>query len=146
MKTIGQISAAVFRCFQSINGYKIRDLKIQSGQHDFLLTILIHEGTSQKEISERLCVGKSTTAKAIKELHRLGYVERRRDEHDRRVEHIFLTPAGRKAAAQVEAAYTETLKVAGAGLSPAEEKQLLSLMDRVLENLLAEKARIGDEV
>ena len=75
MKSISKYNAAIYRNGQSIINYKLKDLDIKSGQHDFFYIISKNEGISQKELSEYLYVGKSTTAKAVKNLVKNHYVE-----------------------------------------------------------------------
>ncbi len=96
MENISKLNAAIYRNAQSIINSKLIDLNIRSGQHDFLYVISKNEGISQKELSEFLYVGKSTTAKAVKNLVENDYVKRIQDENDKRIYRLYLTDAGKK--------------------------------------------------
>lgn len=52
------------------------------------------EGIQVSELARLARVRKQTTAQAVEQLERAGYVERRPDPHDRRAQHVFLTPKG----------------------------------------------------
>lgn len=136
MHKIGQLNAAIYRNMQIFLGNRLSGLDIKNGQYDFFLVISLYEGISQKQVSEHLCIGKSTTAKAVKNLVSKGYVRKEKDEKDGRVDHLFLTDKGRKEASFVEAIFEENQRVAESGLSEEEKKQLLFLMNRVLNNFV----------
>ncbi|MEW9124146.1 MAG: MarR family winged helix-turn-helix transcriptional regulator [Thermotaleaceae bacterium] len=137
MHRIGQLNAAIYRNMQIFLGNRLSGLDIKNGQYDFFLVISLYEGISQKEVSEHLHIGKSTTAKAVKNLVSKGYVRKEKDEKDGRVDHLFLTDKGRKEAPFVEAIFEENQRVAEIGLTKAESNQLLFLMNKVLNNFVA---------
>lgn len=138
MHRIGQVNAAIYRNMQIFLGNRLSGLEIKNGQYDFFLVISLHEGISQKEMSEHLRIGKSTTAKAVKNLVSKGYVRKEKDEKDGRVDHLFLTDKGQKEAPFVEAIFEENQRVAEIGLTEAESNQLLFLMNKVLNNFVTD--------
>lgn len=144
MQRIGQINAAIYRNMQIFLGNRLSELEIKNGQYDFLLVISLREGISQKEMSEHLRIGKSTTAKAVKNLVGKGYVRKEKDAKDGRIEHLFLTDKGRKEAPLVKAIFEENQRVVELGLTADESKQLLFLLNKVLNNFVADnKVYIG---
>ena len=145
MITLGRMNTAIYRNMQAQISGRLAGLDINSGQYDFFLVISRKEGISQKQLSEYLYIGKSTTAKAVKQLVARGYVEKQRDTQDRRVEHLYLTQRGRDVAPLVQEMFQENLDVAARGLSQREHQQLLELMERVLANLVAEGDRKGEQ-
>jgi DNA-binding MarR family transcriptional regulator len=79
--------------------------------HFGMLTILDAEGpVSQQELGRRAGVDPSTMVARIDALERLGYVERRRSERDRRAYELFVTAQGqrvRREMAKAAATYAE---------------------------------------
>ena len=71
------------------------EMNAHHGQGRIIFLLLENEGISQKELSEYLYVGKSTTAKAVKNLVKNHYVEVKKDEHDKRVHRLYLTKKGK---------------------------------------------------
>ena len=140
MSTIGQLSTAIYRNMQILLGNRLANLDIKNGQYDFLYVISLEQGITQTQLSAHLRIGKSTTAKAVKNLVGKGYVEKRKSETDARVDHLYLTERGREIAPCVAEIFRENLSVAARGLSKAQQAQLLELMDIVLQNLVTENS------
>lgn len=55
-----------------------------------------HEGSSQRELAELMHIEPPTLVRHLDKLAHEGLVERRRDERDRRIARVYLTPAGRR--------------------------------------------------
>jgi DNA-binding MarR family transcriptional regulator len=90
---------------------------------------------SQRAISERLRLDPSDLVGFVDWLESAGFVERQRDERDRRRYAVDLTPAGRQALrTRARAAERMNAELFGA-LTEAEREQLLTLLLRSLEGL-----------
>lgn len=135
MYTIGQLCTAIYRNLQILLGRKLRDINIKNGQYDFFYAISLWEGLSQKDLSERLFIGKATTAKAVKDLVQKGYVFKEKDEKDGRVDHLYLTEKGKATAPMIAQIFRSNLDVCESGLTDAEMSTLLTLLEKVLINL-----------
>jgi DNA-binding MarR family transcriptional regulator len=88
--------------------------------------------SSQREISERLRLDPSDLVAFVDFLEQAGFVERRRDPHDRRRYEVGLTPAGRRALrvrAQAAERMNEDLF---RGLEPKEREQVHALLLKAL--------------
>lgn len=145
MEPIGKLNAAIYRNLQSIINHKLNGIPILSGQCDFFFVISQNEGISQKQLSQHMFVNKSTTAKAVKNLIKEGLVKKNKDKDDKRLEHLYLTPAGRAIAPQIERMFEENIAIAASNLSVEETSQLANILRKVLQNLIDEKHKItGD--
>ena len=87
------------------------------------------EGIHVSELARLARVRKQTTAEAVAQLERLGYVERRPDPHDRRARLVYLTERG-KAVGPIAAAAASRVIGHWAELTSAEE------LDNLRESLL----------
>ena len=93
------------------------------------------EGIRVSEIARLAHVRKQTTAEAVEQLERLGYVERRPDPHDRRARLVFLTERG-KAVRPVALATGRRVEQHWAELtSPGEVEALRNSLQRLLAEL-----------
>jgi MarR family transcriptional regulator for hemolysin len=66
-----------------------------------LRTAAEHEGSSQREVAAHMHIEPPTLVRHLDQLADEGLVERRRDEQDRRVTRVYLTPAGRRRLAEL---------------------------------------------
>lgn len=146
MKSISKYNAAIYRNGQSIINYKLKDLDIKSGQHDFFYVISKNEGISQKELSEYLYVGKSTTAKAVKNLVKNNYVAVQKDKNDKRVHRLYLTEKGKEAAPVIEAVFLEITDTFTKGLTEQEKEQVYVGLKKILHTIYEEKNKLNDEI
>ena len=62
----------------------------------YFMTVSRFPGIPQKELAEKIAIDKTQTTKAVDCLERCGYVERRKEEGDQRINGLFLTAEGRK--------------------------------------------------
>ncbi len=145
MSTISKYNAAIYRNIQSILNDRLIDLAIGSGQHDFLYVISKFQGITSKALSERLHVGKSTTAKAVKHLVLHGYVRKEKDVKDRRCDRLFLTDKGVEIAPRIQATFKELVDLTTNGLTDDEVEGTINILKKVLENLHNEKVKINTE-
>ena len=127
--------AAIHRNTQISFNKQLEDMEISSGQHDFLYVISLFEGLTQKELSQRLIVGKSTTAKAVKHLMTKGFIRRETDQVDKRCKRLYLSEKGIKAKPMLEATFKNVNDILFDGLSESESKQLNQHLQKVLTNI-----------
>ena len=115
---------------------------IGCGQLRFLMELYLVDGINQEQLSERLRVDKGTTARAVKKLEELGYLQRSRDPEDRRVYRLQLTPAGKELGPVVRETRKKLTERLTAGFSEGERETLRGLLDRVVHNIAGD---IGGE-
>lgn len=145
MEPIGKLNAAIYRNLQSLINYQLSDIPILSGQSDFFFVVSKNEGISQKELSAHMFVNKSTTAKAIQNLVKNGFIRKVKDEHDKRVDRLYLTSAGQAIAPKIESIFAQNIAAAAGKLSAEEKQQLAVLLHKVLANLIDEKQNFTGE-
>lgn len=146
MESIGKVIAAIHRNMNSILNYKLKDLPIKSGQHDFFYVISLNEGITQKELSEHLYIGKSTTAKAIKSLSSSGYIRKEKDENDKRIDRLYLTDKGREISPRIKEIFTDLIDISLKNFGEDEEETILLLLKGVLKNVHDEKININSNI
>ncbi len=66
-----------------------------SGDYAILFILYMEDGLSQDELSRRLRVDKSYTARAVAHLEKMGMVKRKPDPHEHRIKRVFLGNNGR---------------------------------------------------
>lgn len=133
--SFGKYIAAINRSAQSLLNKKLEGFDIGSGQHDFLYVISNNEGISQKELSDSLKIGKATTAKAVKNLMKSGYINREKDIKDKRFYKLYLTEKGRAIKPLVNSTFQELIEVYSKGFTVEERIQVLKVLEKILDNV-----------
>lgn len=91
------------------------------------------ERESVKDLGEAVGLSLPAASRAVDCLFQRGLVERREDEHDRRVKRVRPTPAGREAVRRLNDARLTALEQFISTLSAADQRRL----DRALKPILA---------
>ncbi|WP_372631612.1 MarR family winged helix-turn-helix transcriptional regulator [Cohnella sp.] len=131
----GPYISAIYRHMQVLISGELAPYRIGSGQYIFLMAIASKEPLTQKALSERLLIDKTTTAKAIAKLEAEGYVRREADPADNRYQLLYLTEAGREVVPKVQEALGRVKNQTRKGISDERYDQLLELLKIVLLNL-----------
>jgi DNA-binding MarR family transcriptional regulator len=119
---------------QNIMGI-IENYGLHSGQPRILHTIANMNGSTQKEIADKLQISPASLAVSIKRLQKAGLLEKVTDESDLRVNQIYLTEKGRKVQSESLADLIAFDNYLIEGFSPDEISQLDSFLCRIYTNL-----------
>ncbi len=99
-----------------------------------LLHVIRHAGPqSISELAGVLDIGKPGTSGMVARLEKAGLVTRERDEGDRRIIRVVLTPAGSVRVADLEARVRLDFEMALSALSDAEVLELVRLYNKLIE-------------
>ena len=84
-----ETQAAMSRLFTQ----RARHLGLTRPQWRVLTGLYRHDGLTQSQLSDMTLIARSPLGKIVDQLEEMGYVERRSDPHDRRVNHLYTTDA-----------------------------------------------------
>lgn len=129
----------LYRCTQAYANEVLAKYKLSSGTYPYLLTLYGNEGINQNQISKELNIDKAMSARAIKKLIELGYLQKKEDHEDSRAYKLYLTESGKKIIPAVKGELHRWNEMITEGLTPQEEEQMKDLLNKVLEN--AERGR-----
>ena len=102
-------------------------------QFDILATLGFEHGITQQELAERLLVTKGNVCGMIDRLEANGWVERRADPNDRRVNRLFLTRRGKVRLSRTMPDEHALVKNIMGVLKPVELQTLYQLLQRLDE-------------
>lgn len=94
-----EILGPIAQIYRSNLAFMTKELEahmVGSGQFEFLLILYYKDGVSQETLARILKVSKATSARAIQNLEKEGYVCRERDETDLRAYRVYLTEKGKE--------------------------------------------------
>ena len=138
-KNISYIARGISRYLDQ----EAKHLKLRSATIPFLVYLYEHEGVHQDQMAQDLQFDKSSAARAVKALERLGYVNKVADNSNRRKNIITVTTLGRSVEDELYAILRQCTKQLFTGLSEEEIDFYFAYTEKVNENLstmlLAEK-------
>ena len=93
------------------------------------------EGMKQTELAELLEMQPITLTRLIDKLCDAGWIERRSDATDRRVNRLYLRKAGRTLLGKMSGLKSELTATALEGINPADAHRLLTQLEQIKENV-----------
>ena len=93
------------------------------------------EGLKQSELAEQMEMQPITLTRLIDKLCDNGWIERRGDETDRRVNRLYLKKAARPLLGKLGGLRSELTATALEGINPADAHRLLAQLESIKENV-----------
>lgn len=119
--------ATMEKCFESTG--------IFQGQHRMLMCISENDFFSQKEIAAHMRISTATVAVSLKKLEKGGYIEKKTDENDNRLNKIKLTEKGKSVVEYSKETFEKIEKQMFDGFTDEEKGNLIKYLDRIEGNL-----------
>ena len=108
---------------------------ITRAQWAVLAKVERNEGMKQTELAEQMEMQPITLTRLIDKLCDNGWIERRGDENDRRVNRLYLKKAARPLLAKLAGLRSELTATALEGINPADAHRLLTQLEAIKENV-----------
>ncbi|MCC8967318.1 MarR family transcriptional regulator [Bradyrhizobium sp. Pear76] len=125
----------VFRLIRVYADKEAARYGITRAQWAVLSKVERQEGLKQTELAELLEVQPITLTRLIDKLCDNGWIERRSDENDRRVNRLYLKKAARPLLGKLAGLRSELTATALEGISPADAHRLLTQLESIKENV-----------
>ena len=133
----GWLTTDVARLLRTVFDRRVKALGITRPQWLAIVRLKRRPGASQSELADMMEIEKAPAGKIVDRLEERGWIERRPDPVDRRVNRIFLTERGERVHAVIWPIAQSTVGDALVDLSDKEIAHLTQLLSRV-------KSRLGD--
>jgi len=134
---IGYVLSDLARLIRTVFDRRVRDIGMTRAQWLVLTRLYRRPGASQTELADMLEIDRASAGRMIDRMEKSGWLERRPDSGDRRVNRLFLTEEARRLHARMWAVAEATVDDALSPLSAAEREQFSFMASRV-------KARLQD--
>ncbi|MDI4234417.1 MarR family transcriptional regulator [Bradyrhizobium sp. 31Argb] len=131
MFTLGEL----FRLIRVYADKEAARYGITRAQWAVLTKVERSEGMKQTELAELLEMQPITLTRLIDKLCDNGWIERRGDENDRRVNRLYLRKAARPLLAKLAGLRSELTATALEGINPADAHRLLAQLESIKENV-----------
>jgi len=133
---IGFLISDAARLMRTVFDRRVRRLGLTRAQWLALTRLHRRPGASQSELADMMEVEKATAGRLVDRLEAKGWVVRRAQAGDRRVNRIYLTPEAERVHKRIWRVAEATIDDALAGLSEREAVQLMKLLGRVKGRLI----------
>lgn len=114
---------------------RVRDMGLTRSQWLAVGMLRRNPGIKQAELAEKLDVEPITVARTVDRLEKAGWIERRPDASDRRVNRLYLTDKVKDVVGRMRALALEARREATAGLTKQEHEQLVQILTKLKKNL-----------
>jgi len=128
---IGYMLSDVARLIRTVFDRRVREIGLTRAQWLVLTRLYRRPGASQTELADMLEIDRASAGRMIDRMQKNGWVERRADSDDRRINRLYLTADARRAHKNMWAIAEATVDDALAPLSTSEREQFTRLAARV---------------
>ncbi|MEK3917887.1 MarR family winged helix-turn-helix transcriptional regulator [Paenibacillus sp. FSL H7-0331] len=135
MKEILREIGMIARALDSISNIEFKEYDLTKGQYLYLVRICENPGIIQEKLAEMIKVDRTTAARAIKNLEINGFIEKRDDEHNKKINKLFPTEKGESVFPFIKRENDHSNSVALAGFSEKEAETIFHLLQRVRKNI-----------
>jgi len=135
MKEILREIGMIARALDSISNIEFKELELTKGQYLYLVRICENPGIIQEKLAEMIKVDRTTAARAIKQLEVHGFIEKKDDEHNKKIKKLLPTDKGKQVFPFIKRENDHSNRVALAGLSESEGEVLFQLLQKVRKNI-----------
>ena len=135
MKDILREIGMIARALDSISNIEFKEHDLTKGQYLYLVRICENPGIIQEKLAEMIKVDRTTAARAIKKLEMKGFIERRDDEHNKKIKKLFPTEKGNEVFPFIKRENDHSNRVALEGFSEKEAETTFNLLQRIRKNV-----------
>jgi len=114
------------------------NIDLSKAQFVILKNIDKNDGLSQKELTFFSNRNKSTLTRMLATLERKKYIVKQHCKNDKRQFNVNITSLGKKIITESEPVFTEFVKKMEYGISDDERSQLISLLNKIQNNIIGE--------
>lgn len=137
-RSVGYLVRRTHRAFTRALQARIAPHGVSIGMWYFLRVLWQEDGISQRELSQRVGMMEPTTASALTNMERKGFVRRLRNRTDRRIVNVFLTERGRALRGELLPLAAAVNEAALRGVSADELGRLRALLGKLQAGLDAD--------
>ncbi len=135
MKEILREIGMIARALDSISNIEFQEYDLTKGQYLYLVRICENPGIIQGKLAEMIKVDRTTIAHAIKKLERNGLIEKREDEHNKKIKRLFSTEKGESIYPYIKRENDYSNSMALEGFTESEIETVFHLLQRVRKNV-----------
>ncbi|MBU9709760.1 MarR family winged helix-turn-helix transcriptional regulator [Paenibacillus sp. AK121] len=135
MKEVLREIGMIARALDSISNIEFKEYDLTKGQYLYLVRICENPGIIQEKLAEMIKVDRTTASRAIQKLVMNGFIEKKEDQHNKKINKLFPTEKGNNVYPFIKREHDYSDNVALAGFSESEVNTIFNLLQRVRKNI-----------
>lgn len=135
MKEVLREIGMIARALDSISNIEFKEYDLTKGQYLYLVRICENPGIIQEKLAEMIKVDRTTASRAIQKLVINGFIEKKEDQHNKKINKLFPTEKGNRVYPFIKREHDYSDQVALAGFSESEVNTIFTLLQRVRKNI-----------
>jgi DNA-binding MarR family transcriptional regulator len=135
MKEILREIGMIARALDSISNIEFKEYDLTKGQYLYLVRICENPGIIQEKLAEMIKVDRTTASRSIRKLEMNGFIEKRDDLQNQKINRLFPTDKGKNVYPFIKRENDYSNMVALAGFSEKEVETIFTLLQRVRKNI-----------
>ncbi|MCV9952394.1 MULTISPECIES: MarR family winged helix-turn-helix transcriptional regulator [Paenibacillus] len=135
MKEVLREIGMIARALDSISNIEFKEYDLTKGQYLYLVRICENPGIIQEKLAEMIKVDRTTASRAIQKLVINGFIEKKEDQHNKKINKLFPTEKGNNVYPFIKREHDYSDNVALAGFSESEVNTIFNLLQRVRKNI-----------
>lgn len=142
-RSIAHLILSTARKSQMVMAGLVQPYGLTVAEQPFFMALLHCEGLTQEQLTARVSVDKSATARAVKSLEDKGLITRVQDEGDRRCNRLYPTDKARQLYPQVREALEGFNRRLVRDLNPREVSAVWTVLARMEAGLMQDRKEGG---
>lgn len=135
MKEILREIGTIARALDSISNIEFKEYNLTKGQYLYFVRICENPGIIQEKLAWMIKVDRTTAARAIKNLEKNGFIDKKNDEHNKKIKKLFPTEKGKSIYPFIKRENEHSNMIALNGFTEVEMEILFKYLQRVKENV-----------
>ena len=97
------------------------------------------DGLPQNELAFLTLRNKSSLTRLLVKMEKKDYIERKQDQYDKRINHVFLTNTGKEVFKKTRPIIIDIIETMEKGISVSQKKQMIQLLKKIQFNLTSKQ-------
>ncbi|WP_101773308.1 MarR family winged helix-turn-helix transcriptional regulator [Peptostreptococcus faecalis] len=134
-KNSGRLVSFLHRKCQMYKNIHLKELNITAAEQPFMSALYSQDGVSQEYLSSYLSIDKASTARVIDSLLKKGFIIKKKDLEDKRVNRIYLSEKGLSIKSEVKSILNDWGMILTNDMSEEEKEIAYSYLERMVNNI-----------
>ncbi|SFE82280.1 MarR family winged helix-turn-helix transcriptional regulator [Peptostreptococcus sp. D1] len=135
INNLGRLISILYRKGNIYKNIILDDFNITAAEQPFLSSLFNEDGVSQEYLSSKLLLDKASTTRSLQSLINKGYIKKKKDDNDKRINRIFLTEKSKSIEKDIKARLENWNDILTSDLNESEKEIAYLILNKMVNNL-----------